>query len=404
MIPVKEALERITGQARLMPSESVGLSEAMGRVLARDAISRRTQPPADVSAMDGYAVRATDLETVATVTMVGRAPAGGAYDGTVGPGEAVRIFTGGPVPQGADAIVLQEDTEADGNIIKVTESPRAGQHIRRAGVDFSAGQALLAANRVLSPADTGLLASMDLPWVDVRRRPRVSILATGDELVRPGEPLGPNQIISSNSIALKNLIDAHGGDGLDLGIARDNEASLKALAEGAKGSDILVTVGGASVGEHDLVQSVLGDIGLEVDFWKIAMRPGKPLIFGRFGDALMLGLPGNPVSAMVCATLFLVPLIRSMLGVEPAELPRATATLGRDLPANKAREDYMRAKLSRDADGNLVATPFDLQDSSVLSLFALADALVIRPPHAEPAKTGDMVTILPLNQQVGVSG
>ncbi|MFN3232731.1 MAG: gephyrin-like molybdotransferase Glp [Alphaproteobacteria bacterium] len=405
MIAVKEALERIVSQAPLMTAESVGLSEATGRVLALDATSRRTQPPVDVSAMDGYAVRAGDAQTVpAELTLVGRAPAGGAYEGTVGPGEAVRIFTGGPVPAGADAIVLQEDTEADGDQVRVLEAPTKGRHVRPAGVDFRTGQALLRAGRILSSADIGLLASMDRPWVDVRRRPRVCILATGDELVRPGEPIGPNQIISSNSVALQSLVKAHGGDGIDLGIAEDNEASLKALAGGAKGADILVTVGGASVGEHDLVQSVLGEIGLEVDFWKIAMRPGKPLIFGRFGDALMLGLPGNPVSAMVCANLFLVPLIRAMLGIDPVELPRGIAALGRDLPANKAREDYMRAFLSRHEDGSLVATPFDLQDSSVLSLFALADALVVRPPHARASKAGDKVQILPLHERVPVKG
>lgn len=400
MIPVSEALERITAQATVTPPENVGLSDALGRVLANDAVSRRTQPPADVSAMDGYAVRAEDAATIpATLTLVGRAPAGGAHDGAVGPGEAVRIFTGGPVPQGADAIVIQEDTEADGDSIRVLEAATKGRHIRKAGVDFRAGQALLNTGRVLGPADIGLLASMDLPWVDVRRKPRIAILATGDELVRPGEPTGPNQIISSNSIALKSLVESHGGIGIDLGIALDNEESLKALAAGAAGADVLVTVGGASVGEHDLVQSVLGDIGLEVDFWKIGMRPGKPLIFGRFGDALMLGLPGNPVSAMVCATLYLVPLIRTMLGIEPAELPRTTAVLGRDLPANKSREDYMRAALARGGDGTLTVTPFDLQDSSVLSLFALADALVIRPPEAPAAKTGDNVPILPLHSR-----
>jgi molybdopterin molybdotransferase len=398
MISVAEALERVTSQCRLMPAESVMLREASGRVLAKDAVSRRTQPPTDVSAMDGYAVRATDVATVpATLTIAGEAPAGGAYAELVQPGQAVRIFTGGPVPVGADAIVLQEDTERTDNRVTVLEAASAGQHIRPAGVDFSEGDVLLRAGCVLGPAATGLLASMDLPWVDVRRKPRVALLATGDELVRAGERVGPNQIISSNSVALHALVEKHGGAPIDLGIARDNEGSLRAMADAAKGADLLVTMGGASVGEYDLVQQILGDAGLEVDFWKIAMRPGKPLIFGRMGETLMLGLPGNPVSSLVCATLFLVPMLRTMLGISPASLPRTLAVLGKDLPANKTREDYMRAKLSRSDDNVLTVTPFDLQDSSVLSLFAHADALLVRPPHAPEARAGETVEILPLN-------
>ncbi|MBI1179606.1 MAG: molybdopterin molybdenumtransferase MoeA [Alphaproteobacteria bacterium] len=398
MISVEEAVERITGACRLMPPESVALPEAHGRVLASDAVSRRTQPPADVSAMDGYAVRAADTDSVpATLAVVGHAPAGGAFDGTVGPGQAARIFTGGPVPAGADAVVLQEDTQAEGDRVTVRETARAGQHVRRAGIDFAEGDTLLKAGERLTAPMLGLLAAMDRPWVDVRRRPRVAILATGNELVRPGEPVGPNQIVSSNSIAVKALVERYGGVGVDLGIARDDAASLRALAEGARGADVLVTIGGASVGDHDLVKRVLGDAGLEIDFWKIAVRPGKPLIFGRLGDALMLGLPGNPVSAMVCALLFLVPALRRMQGIEPVELPRATAVLGRDLPANRERRDFMRAALER-RDGRLVATPFASQDSSVISLFATAGALVIRPPHAPAATAGDTVEILPMTE------
>lgn len=398
MLSVAEALNRVTAPCPLMPAESLMLASALGRVLAEDATSRRTQPPKAMSAMDGYAVRAKDIQNVpATLQMVGEAPAGGAYDNTLQPGEAVRIFTGGPVPDGADAIVIQEDTDASDTSVTVNEAPKPGDHIRPAGVDFKAGDTLLKKGTVLNPASIGLLAAMNRPWVDVRRKPLVALLATGDELVRPGEPLGPNQIISANSLALHALLEKHGGQPLDLGIAKDNESSLTTLAEGAKGADLLVTMGGASVGDHDLVQQVLGETGLEVDFWKIAMRPGKPLIFGRLGETLMLGLPGNPVSSLVCATLFLIPMLRTMLGITPLSLPRTKAILGRDLPANKMREDYMRATLSRRNDGTLTATPFELQDSSVLSLFAHADALVVRPPQAPAAKAGEMVEVLPLD-------
>jgi molybdopterin molybdotransferase len=349
--------------------------------------------------MDGYAVRADDVDAVpVTLRVVGHAPAGDAFGGTLGPGEAVRIFTGGPVPAGANAVVLQEDTDAGEGSVTVKEAAGPGQHIRRAGIDFHEGDILLRAGRVLTPAAVGLLAAMGVPWIDVRRKPRIALVATGDELVRPGEPVGPNQIVSSNSIALKALIERHGGIAVDLGIARDDERSLKTLVEGARGADILVTIGGASVGDHDLVKKVLGDVGLEIDFWKIALRPGKPLIFGRMDGALMLGLPGNPVSAMVCGLLFLVPMIRAMLDIRPVELPREQALLGCDLPANRDRQDYMRADLQRGEARSLpVATPFRSQDSSMISLFANAGALVIRPPHAPAANDGDIVEILPLD-------
>jgi molybdopterin molybdotransferase len=311
--------------------------------------------------------------------------------------EAVRIFTGGPVPQGADAIVLQEDVDAaeDGTIV-LGESAKVGQHIRKAGVDFATGDVLLKAGRVLSPADVGLLASMDWPDVPVRRRPTVAILATGDELVLPGEPLGPNQIVSSNSFAIAALVNRSGGEAMDLGIAKDDIDTIKEMALRGKDTDIFVTVGGASVGDHDLVQPALSELGLDVDFWKIAMRPGKPLIFGGLADQAFIGLPGNPVSALVCATLYLAPMIRQMLGVEPASIPTRQARLGRSLSDNRARQDYVRATSSLDDKGREVVTPFDLQDSSVLSLFAHADVLIIRPPQAKPAEVGDIVEVLPL--------
>lgn len=396
MLSVEEALSRVLKAARPTPSEQVPLREATGRVLAGDLTSLRSQPPCDVSAMDGYALRAGDVASVpVTLGVIGRAPAGGAYEGTLGEGEAVRIFTGGPVPQGADAIVLQEDCEADGDSVTVLEAATLNKHIRRAGIDFAEGDVLLHAGRILSAADIGLAASMNHAEVPLRARPKVAVLATGDELVLPGSEVGANQIVSSNSFALCALIEAHGGEALDLGIAVDDEDAIRTAAAKGRDADIFVTVGGASVGDHDLVQPALAKDGLTVDFWKIAMRPGKPLIFGAFKDAAMLGLPGNPVSAMVCATLFLLPLIRAMLGVEPPALPRSRARLGRALPANGKREDYMRAELARTNDG-LVATPFDLQDSSVLSLFAHAGALVIRPPHAPAASIGDEVDVIVL--------
>jgi len=397
MISVEEALERILSKGSITDIEELPLNQCLGRILAQDITSRRTQPPQAVSAMDGYALRAEYAVEGNSVIRVGEAPAGGSYDGVVNAGETVRIFTGGPVPAGADAIVLQEDVEiADDGAIIIGETAKKDQHIRPAGVDFKEGDVLLEAGRQISAADVGLLASMDWPLVPARRRPKVAILATGDELVLPGEPLGPNQIVSSNSFALASLVEQAGGEALDLGIAKDVLDDIKAKTALAADCDILVTVGGASVGERDLVQHALGEMGLTLDFWKIAMRPGKPLIFGQLGEQLMIGLPGNPVSAMVCATLYLAPLIRSMLGMNTPSLPISQARLGAPLKANKARQDYMRATLEPQEDGTLNVTPFDLQDSSVLSLFAHADALIIRPPHAEEAAAGDMVPIIRL--------
>ncbi|MBT3536627.1 MAG: molybdopterin molybdotransferase MoeA, partial [Rhodospirillaceae bacterium] len=355
------------------------------------------QPPSDVSAMDGYAVRAADVVKVpATLTQIGESAAGSAFDGTIGPGQTARIFTGAPVPKGADAIVIQEDTETDGDQITMTEAPSPGRFIRPAGLDFHAGDVGIAANRVLSARDIGLAAAMNVPWLSVTRAPRIALLATGDEIVRPGEPVGPNQIISSNTLALMGLIAASGGEAIDLGIASDDEDSLRALAAGARGADMLVTLGGASVGDHDLVRKVLGADGLELNFWRIAMRPGKPLIFGKIGDTPMMGMPGNPVSSLVCGLVYLRPAIRAMLGLDPHAATQ-TARLGRDLAANDQRQDYLRATAATNGEGEMVVTPFDKQDSSMLSRLARADCLILRAPHAEPAKAGDRVEILPLN-------
>lgn len=393
LISVEEALARITGALSPVGSEMVSIAQAHGRVLAQAVISNRTQPPFAVSAMDGYAVRAGDVANVpAKLTVIGQAPAGGAFTGAVGPGQAVRIFTGGPLPKGADTIVIQENTQADGDQVTVTQPVTAGRHIRAEGLDFRTGDEMLAAGRRLGARDVALAAAMNVPWLCVRRRPRLALLATGDELVRPGEPIGPHQIVSSNALGLAAMIAACGGETIDLGIARDNREELRAMALGARGADMLITLGGASVGDHDLVQSVLGEAGLKVDFWKVAMRPGKPLIFGHMGQTPMLGLPGNPVSSMVCGLLFVRPAIVALLGETGGGDYTGTAILGADMGANDNRQDYVRASLSPDG----IATPFTVQDSAMLSTLAQAGCLIIRPPFAPAAKAGQIVPVLML--------
>jgi molybdopterin molybdotransferase len=398
MISVAEARDRITAAINPMPTEQVSLADGLGRVLSKDLTSRRTQPPNAVSAMDGYAVRAADVATLpTTLTVIGEVPAGQNFKGSVGTGEAVRIFTGATVPDGADAIVIQEDTRSgDGNVEILEGDTPTGRYIRPAGLDFKEGDILLLAGRRLTARDIGLAAGMNIPWLPVRRKPRIALLSTGDEIVMPGEALGPNQIVSSNGPALAAFIRVLGGEPVDLGIAPDSEDTLRTMAEGAHGADMLVTCGGASVGDHDLVQKVLGQIGLEVDFWRIAMRPGKPLMFGNIEKTLMIGLPGNPVSALVCATIFLAPAIEAMLGL-PADGPvLQQVILATDLPENDERQDYLRASITREADGTLLATPFNRQDSSVFSGLAKADCLIIRPPHAAALRKGDTAQAMPL--------
>jgi len=396
MLAVAEAVAKVVSGFSRLPAEQVGIADAAGRVLAEDVAARTTQPPADVSAMDGYAIRAEDVTAVpATLRRIGESAAGAGFAGTVGAGEAARIFTGAPVPAGADSIVIQEDTETDGDTVTIREVPTPGRWIRRAGLDFAAGDMLLRAGQVLTPRHIGLAAAMNVPWLMVRRRPRVAIVATGNEVVMPGDPLGPDQIVSSNSLAVAVTVTALGGTPENLGIARDDSDSLRRLVEGARGADLLVTIGGASVGDYDLVGQVLGDKGLDLGFYKVAMRPGKPLIFGRLGDTAVLGLPGNPVSVGVTSLVFLKPAMQVMLGVEGNDI-QATALLGRDLAANDQRQDYLRARLSRNGEGDAVATPFEAQDSSMLALFAAADCLVVRPPHAPPARAGERVEVLTL--------
>ncbi|MFM7344749.1 MAG: gephyrin-like molybdotransferase Glp [Tagaea sp.] len=397
MISVAEAQARILASLAPVGAETVGLDQACGRTLASDVTARLTQPPAPVSAMDGYAVRASDLAKLpVALKRIGQAPAGHPFAGLVGPGECVRIFTGGQVPDGADAILIQEDAEERDGAVHPKESVAAGRYVRPAGLDFKAGETLLRAGAALDPRHIGLAAAANHAWLDVRRRPRIAILSTGDEIVLPGTIPGPGQIVSSNGPALAAFVRRHGGEAVMLPNAPDDADALRGLAKAAAGADLLVTSGGASVGEHDLVRAALGVEGLKLDFWQIAMRPGKPLMYGKLGALPLLGLPGNPVSNLVCATLFLAPILATLL-VQPDPLPKPdSAILGRDLAANDRREDYLRSALARRADGAWVATPFEKQDSSMISLLAKADALAIRPPLAPAAKAGDPIQVLRL--------
>ncbi len=367
-------------------------------MLAEPLHARVTQPPFAVSAMDGYAVRAADVARVpASLRLVGYAPAGNAYGKPLQPGEAVRIFTGAPLPEGADAIVIQEDTEAGGDTVLIKQSAAAGHYVRPAGLDFRSGDLGIAAGKRLTARDIGLAAAMNHPWLRVRRRPRVAILATGDEIVMPGEQRGPQQIFGSNGIALAAFLRASGAEPIDLGIAADNREALQRLAAGAAGADLLVTTGGASVGDHDLVKAALGEQGMAVDFWKIAMRPGKPLMFGNIGTTKVIGLPGNPVSTLVCALVFIRPALRAMLGQAVAASDEEDAIAGRDLAENDNREDYLRSRLSRDSEGRLIATPFGKQDSSMQFLLQQSDCLLIRPVRAPALPRGSAVRILRLD-------
>jgi molybdopterin molybdotransferase len=399
MISVAEALQNVTSGVDRLTDEQVSLVDALGRVLAEDIGSRVTHPPVAVSAMDGYAVRAVDVaEVPATLEKIGESAAGKGFSGTVGAGQCVRIFTGAPVPAGADAVVMQEDTEADDNTVIFHQSVAAGHFIRPAGLDFSEGQVLLHAGQVLTARDIGLAAAMNVPWLKVRRRPRVAFLATGDEVVLPGDPLKAEQIISSNSLALGAYVRAMGGEPTNLGIAGDDEDSLQRLLAGASGADLLVTIGGASVGDYDLVRKVLGEEGLQLTFYKVAMQPGKPLIFGHLGKVPVLGLPGNPVSAGVTAVIFLKAAMEVMLGVRLGDRATPMVRLGCDLAANGRRQAYLRATLGAGPDGSQVATPFDQQDSAMMARLAQADCLVVRPPHAPAITAGEQVEIVPLRE------
>jgi molybdopterin molybdotransferase len=399
LLPVADALARILEHADPLPPAPAGLHDAHGRVLAEDLAARRTQPPADVSAMDGYAVRAADVARVpTTLKVIGEVAAGRPFDGAVGPGTAARIFTGGVVPAGADTIVIQERVTREGDVIVVEEGAPAGKHIRRAGLDFRTGEVLLRRGRLLSGRDVSLAAAMNYATLPVHRPPLVAVLATGDELVPPGIEPGPGQIVCSNVYAVMALARSEGAGVLDLGIVPDRVAETVAAIRKAResGADILVTSGGASVGDYDLVHKALAAEGLAVTFWKVAMRPGKPLMHGRLGDMHVLGLPGNPVSAFVGAALFLVPLIRRLSGRADAAPVVEPARAGADLPANDERADYMRATLTPGEDGVPVATPFGAQDSSMMQTLARADCLLIREPFAPALRAGTPCSVVKL--------
>lgn len=402
MLSVRDAHSRVIAAFEALPAEMVSVADAAGRVLAVPPAARLTQPPADLSAMDGYAVRAADVPTApGTLTLVGQAPAGGSYDQVLQAGEAVRIFTGGPLPAGADSIVIQEDTKADGAKISILEAPRPGRHVRKAGLDFKAGDSLFAAGRLLTSRDVALAAAMNLPWLSVHRKPRIAILSTGDELVMPGEPVGRNQIVSSSGIAIAALVRSWGGEPTLFDIARDDAKLIEnRIAAGAQ-HDLLITLGGASVGDHDLVQAALKAQGFAMDFWRIAMRPGKPLMFAARERARVLGLPGNPVSTMVCALLFLKPAIDKMLGQSGDLVGTQPARLAADVKQNDQREDYVRASARCDAEGSLVVEPHPVQDSSMLSVLAGANALLVRPPHDPARAKGEIVQIIDLARLSG---
>lgn len=384
MISVAEALSRLFALVQPLSAETVPLAECGGRVLAETVYAQRTQPPFAASAMDGYAV-AGDVASGDEFTVIGEAAAGHAFDGVVGRAQAVRIFTGAPIPSGATRVVIQEDVERSGDTITLQDNLDSGGHIRPAGGDFAAGDPMEAPVR-LSPAHVALAAAMNIPALPVRRRPIVAIMATGDELCMPGEDPAADQIIASNNFGLKAMLEARGAEVRMLPIARDTEDALRFGFQLAKGADMIVTIGGASVGDHDLVGPVARDLGMETSFYKIAMRPGKPLMAGKLGDQVMVGLPGNPVSALVCGQLFLCPMVDVMLGLPAAPPARRTAVLAADLGANGPREHYMRAVV---ADGQITAA--GSQDSSLLTVLADANALLIRPVGDGPRAAGETV-------------
>jgi molybdopterin molybdotransferase len=399
LIPVAEALARVLAGAEPLPAEPTPLTHAHGRVLAADLVALRTQPPANVSAMDGYAVRAADVAKVPVkLKLVGEVPAGHPFTGAVAAGEAARIFTGGVLPAGTDTIVIQEHTTREGDTVVVTTTAGKGRHVRVAGLDFTHGQVLLAKGRRMTDRDLALAAAMNYAVVPVHRPAKVAVLATGDELVMPGTAAGTGEIVYSNGYATMALARREGCEIIDLGVVPDRLAETAAAVRRANelDADILATSGGASVGEHDLVRNALAAEGLALSFWKVALRPGRPMMHGRLGAMHVLGLPGNPVSAYVCAVLFLVPLIRRLGGRSDVEPVLEPALLGCNLDANDDRADYLRARLAPGPDGLPIVTPAPIQDSSMLRPLAQADCLLVREPHAPPAKAGSRCAILRL--------
>ena len=397
-LSVEEALERIVADARPTAAEPVPIEHAAGRILAEPLRARLTQPPFDASAMDGYAVRAADVAHLpVTLKVIGQAAAGHPFDGSVGAGEAVRIFTGAPVPAGADAVVIQENTAALDGMVEVREGRPDRGHIRPRGFDFRESDVLLTPGRRLGPREVTLAAAAGHGEVPVHRRPVVAVLATGDELVPPGTLPGPGQIISSNSLGVAALLTQAGAEARLIGIARDNQASLIQHIEAARDADILVTIGGASVGDHDLVGPVLKSLGITLAFWNINMRPGKPMLHGRLGGLRVIGLPGNPVSALICTRVFLIPLVRTLLALPPEKEAAHTAPLAEPVEANGPRQHYMRAMLDRQPDGRRLVRLARSQDSSLLAPLAAADALLVRPPGAPALPAGVEVPVLLLD-------
>jgi molybdopterin molybdotransferase len=398
-LSVAEALALVLADAEPLPPEEAPLVDACGRVLAVDLKAMRTQPPAAVSAMDGYAVRAADVANVpAHLTVVGEVAAGSLLEREIGPGEAARIFTGGIMPPGADTVVIQENTTRQGDVVSVERPAPEGRNVRPAGLDFTAGAALLARGRRLTVRDVGLAGAMNHPAVPVHRRPRMAVLATGDELVLPGAAVTPGKIVTSNAFTLTAMGRGEGAETIDLGIVPDQlDATIAAVRRARHaGADVLVTIGGASTGDYDFVQRAFTAEGVKLSFWKIALRPGRPLMHGRLGDMRVLGLPGNPVAAFICAVLFLVPLLRRLAGRADVSLPVTAAVLGSALSANDDRAEYLRATLSSTLSGAPMATPFPKQDSSMLVPLSQADCLLIREPFAPAAKPGAPCSVLKL--------
>ncbi|CVI62103.1 MULTISPECIES: molybdopterin molybdotransferase MoeA [Agrobacterium] len=400
LLPVDEAIRRLLEAAvPVAESETLPLAECDGRVLSTDLAARLTQPPFDASAMDGYALRSADAADIGSVlTVIGQAAAGHAFTGAVGEGQAVRIFTGAPVPQGADTILIQEDAEVlEGEKIRTAFDVTAGRHIRPRGQDFTEGEAALKAGRELGFTDLTLAAAMNHATLTVYRRPRIAILATGDELLPPGSAPQPAQIIASNTFGVAALARQAGAEVIDLGIVADDDRLIRAAIGKAVAAkvDVLVTLGGASVGDHDLVQAALKAEGMQLDFWRIAMRPGKPLMVGAIGSMQVLGLPGNPVASLVCGLLFLEPLIRSIARRAPLQRA-ATARTATPLKANDHRQDYLRARFSTDENGLLVAQVHAKQDSSMMKILAHSDGLLVRPPNAPAAAAGTECPVIRL--------
>ena len=401
LLSIESALEQLLRDVLPVAEvEELPLRVAANRVLAADLVALRTQPDFDASAMDGYALRAEDLVNGEPLRLIGTSAAGRAFDGVVSPGEAVRIFTGAPLPAGADAVLIQEDAERlEGDRVRATEAIEAGRNIRRAGNDFAEGATLLRQGARLTAGMIALAASGGHPRLPVLRRPRVAILATGDELVEPGEIVGPSQIVASNTYGVAALVEANGGEVLDLGIAPDDLDVIGGRLDRAKseGADIFVTIGGASVGDHDLAAKAFESRGVSLDFWKVAMRPGKPIMAGRLGPMRIVGLPGNPASSMVAATVFLRPLLRALAGLD-ARVVYRNGRLGLDMPANDHRAEFVRSALHLAEDGELSEVhPLPRQDSSLLSIYAAAEVLLFRPANAPAAPAGSSCRYLALD-------